>query len=464
MERRTAIGYTADTMSAEKFLIVWLLGLIVVGAAVLSLPFMTVAGGLAPIDALFTATSSVCITGLMVMSAKTDFTLAGQITILVLFQCGGIGIVTVASGLILSAERRLPLDYEEAVTSTVTTSRFGSFRNVAQAVIVATFTIEAIGAGLLFVAWPATGPDGAIPWDERLWLAVFHAVSGFCNAGITLMTDSLAMFRSDVAVQVIFMGLIIAGGFGFINLSEILFHLRTRSLRWSKFSLSLKVAIVLTVGFNVVAALLLLALERGVALGDLGNVDAIVAAMFHAVTTRSSGFETIALANFTEVSLILMMILMFIGAASGSCGGGVRLGTVAILFALVRSYIRNDTEPVLMGRRITRTDQRKAVVLVTASVPLCIAGACVLYLVEAGPLVLADSRSEMLEFGFEVMSALGTVGLSTGITPELSAHGKAIIIVLMIVGRLGPLAVIASWARRPIPRPFTSPEESLPVG
>lgn len=451
-------------MSAEKWLLAWFLSLIVVGALVLSLPMMSHAGGISLIDALFTSATAVCVTGLMVVDVHTDLTLAGRIVVLVLIQCGGVGIVTFASVLILSAQSRLPLGYESIVNTTVSPARSATVRHVLRTVLITTLVIEAAAVAVLFVVWPSDGPGGFAAWPERLWAAAFHAVSAFCNAGITLFSDSLAALRGEPAVLLVIMMLIVLGGFGFINLYELIQRARTRTMRWSRFSLFLKATIVATLGINVAAAVTIGLLEAGVGFANLTPGETFLAAIFHAISTRTAGFSTVAIDGFTEVSLVLIMALMFIGASSGSCGGGVKVGTIVVLFAVVRGHIRHDTEPVLFNRRLTRLDQRKAFVLVVASLLLFLVAVLTLYMVESGLKPLTAAGTSLLQLGFETMSALGTVGLSTGVTTSLSPTGKAIVIVLMIVGRLGPLAVIAAWTKRPTPRPFTSPEESLPIG
>ncbi len=451
-------------MSADKWLLVWFLALIVIGAMILLLPAMSPGGGLAPIDALFTAASAVSVTGLMVIDMEQDLTLAGRAVVLVLIQCGGLGIVTLASVMILSAQRRLPLNYEEMVDSTVAAGRFTSVREVARVVLAMTLAIEAVAALLMFALWPSDGPAGFASWPDRLWAAVFHSVSAFCNAGITLFSENLRVVREEPAIQLIVSVLVIIGGFGFINLQELVHRLRNGAFRWSRFSLLLKATIVLTISLNLGGALAIGLLEADVAFAGMNAGEHILAALFHAVSTRTAGFETVAISGFTAVSLMLMMALMFVGASSGSCAGGIKLSTLTVLFAVVRSYLRHDSEPVLFNRRLTKIDQRKAFVLIVASVLVFTLAVLIVYLVENEPQPLTESRAELFRFGFEVMSAMGTVGLSTGITGTLSPTGKAIIIALMIVGRLGPLAVIAAWARRPTPRPFTNPEESMPIG
>lgn len=446
-------------MSPQKWLVAWYLALIVVGAVLLSLPPMTPGGGLAPIDALFTSASSVCVTGLMVLDIQSDFTMWGRLVILGLVQLGGIGIITLASVFILSASRNLPIRVETMMSSAVPTPGPISIRQVVLSVVRLTLIIEAIGALALFLAWP-----GAVPVLDRAWLAVFHAVSAFCNAGISLFANSLESFRDNVAINVVIMCLITLGGFGFINLKELLDRFRTRTLRWSHFSLFLKVSITFTVLLNVAGALALFAFEYNRVFAGLSVFDKAMASTFQSITARTAGFNTVPTADLAESTLRIVMALMFIGAVGGSCAGGIKVGTLAILLAVFRSYVRNDSEPVIFRRRLSRIDQRNAIVLLVVFGTVFYLGYEAMLLLERDAANAVPGHTPNVVLEFETISALGTVGLSTGVTPFLSTAGKAVIIVLMVIGRLGPLALIAAWSQRPTPRPFTYPEEQLPVG
>lgn len=445
-------------MFPEKWLVASFLALIIIGAAVLSLPGMTPAG-IDFIDALFTAASAVCVTGLLTIDIESGFTAAGRTVILILMQLGGIGIVTLASLLLLSAQRRLPLHYELIMSSTVAVSGTIRVRNVVFSVMRLTLLIEGLGAILFYFAWPSEGA----PLD-RAWTALFHAVSGFCNAGFALRSDSLNSVRDDVGVNLIMMTLIVLGGFGFINLRELLARLRANQMRWSKFSLFLKVSLTMTVTLIVFGTAMLLTFEWHGAFGAFSPGEKVLAAAFQSVTTRTAGFSTVSMREFGEVSLRFMMLLMFIGAVSGSCAGGVKTGTLAVILALARAYIRNDADLVMFNRRIPRLDQRRAVVLLIASLALFYGSFTCLLLVERGHVPPDVRFSEDLILEFEAMSALGTVGLSTGVTAALSTAAKAVLIALMVIGRLGPLAVIAAWTGAQKPSPYTHPEETLPVG
>jgi trk system potassium uptake protein TrkH len=446
-------------MTPQKWLALTFLIAIIAGAGLLCLPGMTVAGTLSPVDALFTATSAVCVTGLTVLDTGRDFTVAGQVVILLLIQLGGIGIVTVASLLILAGSERLSIGYEDTVHLALGTQGGMSASRVAVTVVSFTLVIEALGVLALLPFWPGDGEPG-----QRLWQIVFHAVSAFCNAGFSLLPTNLEPMSANAGASGVIMALIVLGGFGFLNLAELAGHFRARSMRWENFSLLLKISLVYTPILIVSGALLLWLVERRLSFADLSAGDALIAALFHSVSARTAGFHTVPMAGFTEFSLIVIALLMWIGGVSGSCAGGIKVNTLAVLAAMVRAQVRNDAEPSLFRRSVTRRAQRSAVVLLMVSVLTMAVAAFALSVFEGGLVAHRTASRDFFGQGFEVLSALGTVGLSTGITNGLGVGGKVLLIVLMLVGRLGPLLVIAAWAKPSKPRPFKHPEEPLPVG
>ncbi len=446
-------------MTPHKWLALTFLIAIMAGAGLLSLPGMTHGGSLSVVDALFTATSAVTVTGLTVLETGGDFTPAGQVVILLLIQLGGIGIVTAASLLILAGSERLSIGYEDTMIAALGARGSLSAPRLAVTVVGFTLVIEALGTLALWPFWSGDGGPG-----QRLWHCVFHAVSAFCNAGFGLLPDSMASLPAHAGGQFVVMALIVLGGFGFLNLAELAALLRARALRWENCSLLLKVSLVYTPALIACGALLLWFVERHVSFAALSAGDAVIAALFHSVSARTAGFHTVALDGFTEFSLIVIALLMWIGGVSGSCAGGVKLNTLAVLAAMVRAQVRNDAEPSLFKRSVPRPAQRSAVVLFIVSVLTMALAAFALSVFEGGLVAHRAASRDFFGQGFEVISALGTVGLSTGITGELGTAGKLLLMVLMVVGRLGPLAVIAAWAAPSRPKPFKHPEESLPVG
>ncbi len=434
------------------------LAAIAAGAVLLSLPGVAVNGAMSWVDAVFLATSAICVTGLVTLDMGREVTTMGHVIILCLIQLGGIGIVTVATLMIL-AGRRLSIEHEDMLISTVAVSGPASARRVALSVVVYSLALETIGAIALIAVLP-----GDLNWADRIWQSIFHAVSAFCNAGFSLFSNNLQGLRHDFGVNIVIMALIMLGGFGFINLHEIVDRIRSRTFHWSKFSTVLKISIVMTLILNSLGALILLLVEAGNAFGALPWSEKILAAVFHAVAARTAGFETIPMATFTNFSLLILVLLMYIGGVSGSCAGGVKVGTVAALFASFRAFAGNYRNPVLFGRGLAYVTQRKAAVLAMTSVFTIFLGVGAVDLFDDGLSQHATSANYLSDYMFEVVSAAGTVGLSTGITAGLPDGAKLVLVALMFVGRLGPLLVIESWATGQKPEQFTSPEEVLPIG
>jgi trk system potassium uptake protein TrkH len=446
-------------MSQAKWLLIAFVTLICLGTAGLSLPGMTTRGDMTILDACFTATSAVCVTGLTVVDTEQDFTFWGQVIILILIQCGGIGIITIASSLILSSNSRLSLEYEGMLNSTVAVSSTITFRDITSSVIRFAVIIEGIGALLLWLVWPAEDA-----FFTRCWYSLFHAISAFCNAGFSVFSRNLEGFTPHYGVNIVIMGLVILGGFGFVNLHELVTKFRAKQFRWRHFSLFLKVGLAGTVGLNVFGTLVIFFADRHVALSDLSFFEQWCAAAFHAVSTRTAGFNTIPIADFTEISLVVMILYMFIGGISGSCAGGVKVNSLAAIISILHAYIRNNEHPVMFNRRLSNITQRKAFTLFFCSFVCITLSVCALYVTEGQLRDHTIRQPHFLAYLFEMTSALGTVGLSTGITARFTVLSKCLVIVFMFIGRLGPLVVISAWMGEPKPKPFTHPEESLPVG
>lgn len=433
--------------------------LIALGTALLSLPGMSAAGRMPLLDALFMATSAVCVTGLMTMDLGSQLTVWADVVILVLIQLGGIGIATMASLVILTG-RRLSIGYEDMLSSTVAVAKTLSVSGLTITVVRFTLAIELLGALLLLPFWPS----GA-GWGERIWWSLFHSISAFCNAGFSLFSTNLEAFTDNWGVNIVIMVLIVPGGFGFMNLFELVRHWRGGTFRWSMFTLFLKAAIVFTAILIAFGAVVLFAVEYGGAMADLPLAEKLLASLFHSVTTRTAGFNTIPIAEFTSFSLLIMMMLMFVGGNSGSCAGGIKVSTLAVIFSIFRSYVRHDRDPLLFARRLPAISQRRAFVLTATSVVFIVVGVGLVDLLDYGFGSFENSGNVFAAYVFETVSAAGTVGLSTGITPTLTPGSKIVVIVLMFVGRLGPLAAIEAWSARPsLPHQFTNPEEGLPVG
>lgn len=444
-------------MSYSRKLALLFLTLIGAGTAALSIPCMTTVP-LSFIDRLFMATSAVCVTGLATIDLSRDLTREGQAILLLLIQFGALGIVVFASMTILTG-RRLSLGEEDMLGCTVAVGGNVSFRQIVRSVIGLTLAIEVAGAIALSPFWP----DGT-PLSERAWLSLFHAISAFCNAGMSTFSNNLEGFTGNAGINLIIMLLIMMGGFGFINLRELIDRIRQREFRWSRLSLFLKITLMTTVLLNGGAAVIFFVAEYGNGMAHLGIGDKALASLFQAVTTRTAGFTTLPLTTLTDFSLLIMMILMFIGGASGSTAGGIKTTTLAVIFATIISYVRNVQDPVMFDRRLTAMAQRKAFVLATLAVTAIVIGVAAVDGIDAGFTRHIDSGPHFLTYVFEVVSALGTVGLSLGITAGLAGGSKFALIILMFAGRVGPLLLVDAWLARPQPRRYTSPQEGVPVG
>jgi trk system potassium uptake protein len=441
--------------SPETLLIAGFAALIGTGAVALWLPWSH-RGGLSFLDALFTATSAVCVTGLGTVDTGTAFTSGGQVAILVLIQTGGIGVMSVAALAFRLLGRRLPLRAGEALAGSVAQSDAGAdFRGLFRGVLRFVFIAEGLGAVVLFAAMaPARGPAHAA------WSSVFHAVSAFCNAGLSIYSDSLAGFRGQPLVLGTIMLLIFVGGIGHPVAVDVWSRLRRRSpaneAGPARLGLGSKVALATSAALILGGAVMLLLLGSTALGGGWGG--RAESALFQSVTARTAGFNTVPIGALPPASLLLLIALMFVGGSPCSCAGGIKTTTFALWLAGLRGLLNGEKRPRLFGRHIPGEVVRRASLTVGLAILWLLAGSFVLLTTEAG-----RPGVGLQEVLFELVSAFGTVGLSTGITPGLSAAGKVWIIATMFIGRLGPLTV-AVWAVSRKPSAVRYPEARMMVG
>jgi trk system potassium uptake protein TrkH len=446
------------TTPIQRLLIIYL-GLITIGALLLSLPGMTTGEGIHPIDALFTSTSAVCVTGLITVDTATAFTFAGQFVILVLIQLGGLGIIIISTLVLISGSGKLSIASEEMLSSTVAFDPKIKFREISYMVFKFSLLVEILGAVLLFFFWQTD--DGIF---HRGWYSIFHSVSAFCNAGFSVFSNSLENYTTNPGINFVVMGLIITGGFGFINFKEMQLLWQKKRFHWRHFSLFLKVSVCFTPILIVFGAAVILFFDYHAALGPYSLPQKILASVFQSVTTRTAGFDTISMEHFTNASLFTMMLLMFVGGGSGSTAGGIKITSVAALIAAFRSRLRNSQEVFLFKRRLAPEIPRKTSTLFVVSEAILILAVLLLQATEVGLIPHTEIKATFLEYAFEAFSAFGTVGLSTGVTSTLSPAGKILIIFLMYVGRLGPLTLLIAWLGKGKKLPYSYPEENLPIG
>ncbi len=405
---------------------------ILLGALLLSLPAATVDGrGLTPVDALFTGTSATCVTGLIVKDTGTDLTLFGQLVILALIQAGGLGIMTISTFIALVLGRSIGLREEFAFKQAIGEQRTGRARRLVVFIVLSTACIEAAGAAFLAPGFHGAGYD----WPRSVYLAVFHSISAFCNAGFSLFSDSLCGFVDRPGVVLVVSALIILGGLGFGVLYSLVRGISRRRRPGLHVQIVLATSVVLLLG----GGLLIYLFESGHALAGVGRSHTLLNAWFQSVTARTAGFNTVPISGLREGTLVLLMLLMFIGGAPGSTAGGIKLTTFAVLVLAIRSVVVGRESVVVGGRRITpRTVIHAAVLSFLAAGVIATIG-----------LVLMFSQDKpALPLLFEAVSAFGTVGLSMGVTQDLTSLGKLCIVLLMFVGRVGPLTLLVMMRPR----------------
>lgn len=432
---------------------------IVVGSVLLALPLSHRAAPVGFLDALFTATSAVCVTGLTVVDTGSRYSGFGQAVILMLIQCGGVGITTLSTALLLLMGERASLTSTEAVTESLTTRRGTAMGPLLRRVLMWTLTIEAAGALLLLAE-----EIERLPFADALWSAVFHAVSAFCNAGFGLRPDNLVSDRLNAGVVLPIAVLIILGGLGFSVLTEVVGWLRKpRALR-RPLSLHTKLVFAATGVLLAVGMIGFAVLERDNLLRDAGLKDWLLTSLFAAVTPRTAGFNTVAYDQITTATLYLTILLMIIGGCPGSTAGGIKATTAGVMFATAGARLLGRPTVNLFGRGVPVEAIGKATTVFTLAILTVIIGVIVLAAFEVGSHPHPEQLHWSLGLLFEVVSALGTVGLSTGITSELTPAGKIVLIVLMFVGRLGPLTMAVAISRRSRPVRLRYAEEAVMIG
>ena len=459
-------GYETNNMrfyrlllqSPTRISICGFLILISIGTVLLMLPAASISKSLNLVDALFTATSASCVTGLIVVDTGRSLSHLGQSVILVLIQAGGLGIMTISTLFLLIAGRRPSLTGQVVIQDTFTRGADRTVGSILKDVALFTFVFEALGTVLLFFRF---FPERSM--GEALYLAVFHAISAFCNAGFSVFTDSFVGYGNDWTLNLVICFLIISGGIGFPVLSELKRQWPLNRGKWSRLSLHTKLVLSTTAILLASGTLLILLMEWGNTLAPFSSPQRFLAAFFQAVSARTAGFNTLPIENMANETLFIFILLMFIGASPGSCGGGIKTSSLATLVLLGLSRLRGQLRPQVFYRTISEASIGKALSLVMVSTVVIVAGTLALLMSELGEIPHYLSRGKFLELLFEVVSAFGTVGLSTGVTTGLSTLGKLIITLTMFIGRIGPLVVALAISRRTTTR-FYYADENIIVG
>jgi trk system potassium uptake protein len=450
------MALTRRALTAPQLIAISFAGLVLIGGLLLSMPAAMAPGqSISFLDALFTSTSAICVTGLIVVDTPVVFSTFGHAIILLLIQIGGLGYMSISTILAAALGRSISMQGRLTLQEALNAHTLEGVVRFTLTVLKLTLAFELTGAALLAIRWwPELGASG-------IWHGVFHSVSAFNNAGFALWSDSLMRWRGDVTVNLVITGLITAGGLGFFVIVELL-GLRRRRLKLSVHTrIVLAASLILSVGGA--AAFLILESVNPRTLGSLPAFDRVLAAWFHSVTSRTAGFNTIDIGQMTEAGLFVTMALMFIGASPGGTGGGVKTSTFSLTVAALWATVRGDSEPHLFKRRISSDTVGKAFFV-------CLIAFLAVNVV-AGVVLISEGRSLMATL-FETTSAFGTVGLSmseggrpVSLVGLFTPTGKVMMMLMMFVGRVGPLTLALALAHRAAITPkIRYPEGKVLIG
>lgn len=418
-------------LSPPQALILSFVALSLVGTLLLRLPAASHAST-SWSQALFTAVSAATVTGLAVVDTGTHFTLFGQWVLLFLIQSGGLGLMTFGVFISYVLSHKFSFSQRAALSEALNQSGQEDLWRLLRWMLGFTFGMELLGTALLALKWvPEMG------WSRGIYFSFFHAVSAFNNAGFGLRADNLMAYVGDPVVNAVISALFISGGIGFVIVADM-----AGKRRFQEYALYTKLMLIGTLVVNVAATLLVLALEyrNPATLGGLASLgDRLWAAWFQAVAPRTAGFNTLDIAALLPSTGMLVMVLMFIGGGSGSTASGIKLSTFVVLVLATRAFLLSQDRPVVFGRSVDSSTMLKALAIAIISLFCVVIGTFVLTITESAP---------FFDLAFEVMSAFGTVGLSRGITANLSDMGQGVIMLLMLIGRVGPLTLAFTLANR----------------
>lgn len=427
-------------------------GIVIIGSVLLMLPISSKTGNVHYIDALFTATSATCITGLVTFDTFTNWTVFGQIVIIVLIQIGGLGFITLLSLAVRMTKQKMSLKQKMLLKESVGSLNLGDVKRLFSSVIIFTFSCELAGAVLLSTRFiPLAG------LRRGVYMSLFTSISAFCNAGFDLMgmfspSSSLTTVNGDPVILITTSLLIVFGGLGFIVWQDM----KSVKFKYKKFSPYTKLILITTAILLIGGSVLFLFFEYNNTFADMSLGKKLLNAWFCSVTPRTAGFNSVDIAAMTPQSKMITIILMFIGGSSGSTAGGVKTGTIAVLFLCVLSDLKNKDEIELFDHRVTLSTVKKAISIVCTNLALLFAGVIII--------TLNQPVFDLINVVYECASALGTVGITTGITPQLSTLSKIIIISLMYIGRLTSLIFALSFVKNRAKTTTQKPRCNIMVG
>lgn len=446
--RRCIVEHYKKGLASSQIIILGFAGAILFGAFLLMLPFSTADGrGASFGDALFTATSATCVTGLVVQDTATYWSAFGQGIILCLIQIGGMGVITVTIAISLISGRKIGLRQRSIMQDSISAHQVGGIVRLTNFILKATFAIELLGAALMFPVF-----SSEVGFFKGIWYSIFHSVSAFCNAGFDLMGtkghySSLTHYATNPIINIVIMSLIVVGGIGFLTWDDI----KTHKFHFHKYHMQTKVVLVTSICLIFFPALYFLAFE----MKDAPLSERLWYSMFQSVTARTAGFNTIDLTLLSEGGIVIMIMLMLVGGSPGSTAGGMKTTTLAVMVSTTASVFSHREHTSFYGRRIDDETVRNAATIVTIYITLFVAGALIISNVEGLPLQVCL---------FETASAIATVGLTLGVTPELSGISRAILIGIMYFGRVGGLTLIFAATAAKKGNTARFPQEKLTVG
>ena len=446
------------SLSTTQIILLSFIAAILIGSLLLALPISSSGSEPVPyIDALFTATTATCVTGLVTVSTATSWSLFGHIVILILIQIGGLGIITIMSGIMLLLNRKMGIGDRLLIQDAFNLNTMSGLARFVKNVLLGTLIIEGIGALLYMTVFvPEFGARG-------IWISVFTSISAFCNAGIDIIGDtSLCNYATNPIINFTTSMLIILGGLGYIVWWDVLRVLRTRTAKNRKIfrhlTLQSKIAITVTLGLVFVggAFILLFEYSNPLTIGNMSFFDKLQVSLFQSVTTRTAGFASVPQENLTNASAALSLILMVIGGSPVGTAGGIKTVTAAVLVCSAFATIRNKKTATLFGRAISEDSVKKAVAVVVAFAAICATSTI---------LLMATCNASAIDAVYETVSATATVGLSRNLTGSLNLIGKIIIIVTMYFGRVGPISLaVALGSKSESQNLISEPTEEISVG
>ncbi|MBN2638353.1 MAG: hypothetical protein JXR65_04630 [Bacteroidales bacterium] len=449
----SALNLKPATMLILSFII-----LIGTGTGLLMLPEMTIGGHFGFLNALFTSTSASCVTGLIVVDTATFFTLKGQFIIMMLIQLGGINIISFATFFVTFSRSSGGIKYQSMIKDVLSADRLADTKHLLRSIVEFSLISEAIGTLLIFFSW---GNETFQNWQSKLFASAFHAISAFNNAGFSTFSNNLYEhgLRHLYGLQIVIILLIFFGGFGFMGMEDMFSPKRIRERMktpWKKISVSTRLTLYMSLALIIVGAIVFYLLEKNSMLAGDGVFQTIVTSVFQSVTTRTAGFNTVDIGQVATPVLIFFMFLMFIGAGSGSTGGGIKVSTFAVIVKSAVATIKGHKNVVMFKRTVPFSAIDKAYSIALFSI--------FVIFVSAFALTITEPNTPFLKLLFEEFSAYGTVGLSTGITSSLSEAGKMIIITSMFIGRIGSLTLAMALSSRAFSTSYRYAEASITVG